>query len=89
MYFFLPTCLEARNLSHLPGLQDVLQENEGFHPELLYLPFLIHNDMLLMAAKDNHQNNVYEHLFLQADATSAGHLLQRINGLQKEEDVHV
>jgi hypothetical protein len=42
--------------------------------------------MLLTVAKGNRLNNGYEHLFLLVDATSAGHLLQKIAGSQKEAD---
>ena len=86
MYFFLPTGLEDRNRNHLQDLQDVLQENECIHPELLYLRYLLHSGMLPMVTRGNRLNNVYEHLFRQVDATSAGHLLPEIAGLQKEED---
>ena len=86
MYFFLPTGLEDRNTNRLPGLQGVLQENELIHPGLLYLRYLLHSGMSLMVTKGNRLNNVYEHLFRQVDATSAGHLLPEIAGLQKEED---
>ena len=86
MYFFLLTGLEDRNRNRLPGLRDVLQENEWIHPGLQYRLYLLHSDKSLMVTKGNRLNNVYEHLFRQEDATSAGHLLPEIVDLQKEQD---
>jgi hypothetical protein len=39
-----------------------------------------------MLTRGNRLSNLCEHPFRQADATSAGHLLPEIGGLQKEED---
>jgi hypothetical protein len=87
MYLFLVTGLEDRNTNRPPGSQGVLQENECIHPELLYLLYLLHNDMWPMAARGNRLNNVFGHLFQRVDATSVGHLLPKTDGLQTEEDV--
>ena len=47
---------------------------------------MLHNVMPLRVTRGNRLSNVYEHLFRQGDATSAGRLLPEIGGLQKEED---
>ena len=86
MNFFRATGSEDHNTNRLQGLPGVLQESEGIHRGLLYLQYLLHSDTSLLVTKGNRLNNANVLPFRQVDATSAGHLLPEIAGLQKEED---
>jgi hypothetical protein len=86
MKTYLLTGTEGRNMNRLPDLPDVLQENKPVHSGPLYRRYLTHTGMLLTVTTGNRLNNGYELLCRQADATSAGHLLRRIAGSQKEAD---